>query len=75
MTLEEKLSMLRQMRWHAAKHATGDRADICTAEMIHAHQAILAIQAVIAEGEPTSELPGTIHHQAADATPHWSKLR
>lgn len=74
MTLEEKLAMVRQIRWQAAKHATGARTDECTTELIRAHHAVLALEAVIADGEPATVLHIASDGHVPEPNTHWSKL-
>ena len=50
--LASRLSMLKQMRWREAQQATGGVNDQPTNSLIRLHQAIVTIEATVAEGPP-----------------------
>ena len=72
MTFDEKISMLRQMRYIAAEKATGGRKDEATSELIRAHQAIQALEAVAAEGLPEQTLNSDIDGHPLDPEHPWN---
>lgn len=73
MTLEQKIAMLRQMRYVAAQRATGGRTDQATEEMIRAHIAIQAMEAVKSEGLPEQTLNVDIDGRPLDPSHDWNQ--
>ncbi|MDW9682474.1 hypothetical protein [Sinorhizobium meliloti] len=75
MEIEDKIHMLKQVRWREAQLATGGDNDISTTRLIRVHQAIEALEAANAGGQPEQKWNVDVDGITLDPSHGWYRQR